>query len=206
MTRLEPLCSGTIFVTGLTSATVTDRFAAGANGAELTFTATDVGFGANLFYMIRRSVSSLSTNVVTTFLTNTVITLTTNTVQTFTTNSVVTFTPTNTVSASGLDVCQARRVSAAADCLGPVAPALGAARMEMPSMPVIGAPRMVNGLFTLSFPTESGKSYTVQYKNTLNDPAWIDTDAFLGTGEPITVTDLVIPGQPSRFYRILLTQ
>jgi hypothetical protein len=87
---------GTIFVTGLTTATVTDRFNVGTNATELTFTATDLGFGANLFYFLRGSGLSVITNNVRTFTTNTVITLTTNTLTTFTTNTVFTFT-TNTV-------------------------------------------------------------------------------------------------------------
>ena len=44
---------GTIFVTGLTTGTVTDRLNVGTNATELSFTTTDVGFGANLFYVLR---------------------------------------------------------------------------------------------------------------------------------------------------------
>lgn len=51
---------GTIFVTGLTSGTVTDRFSVGSHASELTFTATDVSFGANLFYFLRGRVTNIA--------------------------------------------------------------------------------------------------------------------------------------------------
>jgi len=79
----------------------------------------------------------------------------TNTVPTYTTNSVVSFTPTNTVMASGMDICQTRTVTAAANCLGPVV------TTEL----IIGTPKVnSDGFFGLSFPTVNGKSYTVQYR------------------------------------------
>jgi uncharacterized repeat protein (TIGR01451 family) len=202
---------GTIFVTGLTTATVTDRFAVGTNAMELAFTATDLGFGANLFYFLRGAGLSLTTNLVTTFTTNTVITYTTNTVPTFTTNTVTTFvtntvatyttnslvsfTPTNTVRAVGMDICQARTVSAAADCSGPI--------VTPPSTPVPVVPTMANGTFSLSFLTETGKSYTVQYKNALNDPIWTNLETVVGTGGILTVSDALATQRPTRFYRVL---
>jgi hypothetical protein len=190
---------GTIFVTGLTTGTVTDRFPVGTNATELTFTATQVGFGANLFYYLRGRGLSLTTNIDTTLITNTVTTYETNTVFTFTTNSVVLFTPTNSVTATGMDICQARTVSAAAncDCLDPVAPA--------PRARGIVATTMAKGGFSLSFSTENGKSYTVQYKNTLNEPTWTDLETVAGTGGNLTITDVTAAGQPSRFYRIIST-
>src|SRR5208282_6866272 len=81
-----------------TTATVTDRFTVGTNATELTFTATDVAFGPNLFYFLRGLGVGTTTNSVTTY--------TTNTVTTYTTNSVVSFTTTNTVTAIGMDICQ----------------------------------------------------------------------------------------------------
>lgn len=51
---------GTIFVTGLTTGTVTDRFSVGSYASELTFTATDTGFGANLFYILRGRVTNIA--------------------------------------------------------------------------------------------------------------------------------------------------
>jgi hypothetical protein len=93
---------GTIFVTGLTTGNVIDRFLAGTNITELCFTPTDVLYGPNLFYYLRGMPKAgcpqitYTTNIVTTFTTNTVTSFTTNTVTSFTTNTVTSFT-TNTV-------------------------------------------------------------------------------------------------------------
>jgi hypothetical protein len=181
---------------GAPAARAVDRFTLTGRFQELEFTDTDVGYSANLFYSIRGG-AILTTNIVTTFTTNTVITFTTNNVTTFTTNSVVTFTPTNNVSATGIDICQARTVSAAANCLGPIAQA-SLARF-------IGAPTVAQGVLSLSFPTENGKSYTVQYKNELNDPAWTDLETVVGTGGNLPITDAVGAQQPRRFYRVIST-
>jgi uncharacterized repeat protein (TIGR01451 family) len=188
---------GTIFITSLTTATVTDRFTVGTNVTELAFTATDVAFGPNQFYYLRGRDLSFTTNTVTTFTTNSVTTFNTNLVTTVTTNNVVSFTPTNTVTAVGMDICQARTVTAVANCLGPVTPP--------PALRVADGFRMANGDYSLTFPTENGKSYTVQYKNELTDPVWIDLQTVIGTGGDITITDSGAALQPSRFYRILRT-
>ena len=100
----------------------TDRLILGTNYLNaLTFTATDVGYGPNLFYYLRPASALVATNLTTTFTTNLVTTLVTNTVTSYLTNSLVTFTPTNTVTAIGMDLCLDRTVVAAANCLGPIA-------------------------------------------------------------------------------------
>jgi uncharacterized repeat protein (TIGR01451 family) len=179
---------------------VTDRLNLGTNLiTALTFTSTDVGFGANQFYYLRPASTTFTTNTVTTYTTNMVTAYTTNAVTTYTTNGVVSFTPTNTVTATGMDICQTRTVVAAANCLGPV----------VPTVLIIATPKVnSDGFFSLSFPTEVGTSYTVQYKNTLSDPAWTDLvppGSVPGTGGPITITDATSAGQPTRFYRIMAT-
>jgi len=182
---------GTIFITGLTTATVTDRFTVGTNVAELTFTSDNPGsFGPNLFYFLRGRSLSFTTNVVTTF--------TTNNVTTFTTNSLVTFTSTNTVTATGMDTCLARTVSAAADCLGPIV-------APTPLVHITGSPVVTSGFFGLAFPTEIGESYTVQYKDVLTDPVWIDLEIIIGNGGVMSLTDPTLNLPPSRFYRIIFT-
>ena len=191
---------GTIFVNSPTNATVTDRFPVGTNAMALTFTATDAGsFGANLFYFLRGRGLYLTTNILTTYTINTVITLTTNTSQVYTTNIVVTFTPTNTVTASGMDTCQGNTVTAAANCQGPVS--------DKPVPMFIGAPTLTAGLLNLPFPTVIGKSYTVQYKNKLSDPTWTDLPGMpvSGTGGTLVITDPGAAGQPTRYYRIMIT-
>ncbi|MCX6930123.1 MAG: hypothetical protein NT154_43965 [Verrucomicrobia bacterium] len=160
---------------------VTDRLSLGTNFLNaLTFTATDVGYGPNLFYYLRPERSILTTNIV----------------NIYTTNSVVSFTPTNTVTATGMDICKVRTVSAAANCLGPVAAQL---------VPVIRASTTAKGIFSLSFSTEDGKSYTVQYKNGFNDPTWTDLETVVGTGTYLPITDATAAQQPSRFYRVIMS-
>jgi uncharacterized repeat protein (TIGR01451 family) len=191
---------------------VTDRIDLGTNFlTALTFTATDVGYGPNLFYYLRPAETILTTNTVTNFTTNIVITLTTNTVSTYTTNSVVTFTATNTVMTSGMDICQGSTVAAAANCLGPVALALAAPQFRWPAVasalaaPEFSSSALANGLFRLSFRSQNGTSYTIQYKNALADPAWTDLETVLGTGGNLSITDRDSAQRPSRFYRIILT-
>jgi hypothetical protein len=75
---------------------------------------------------------------------------------------------------------------------------------------IIGTPNVnAGGFFSLSFPTEKGKSYTVQYKNTLSDPTWTDLvppGSVPGTGGVMTITDSSLAAlHPSRFYRIMST-
>jgi uncharacterized repeat protein (TIGR01451 family) len=203
----------------------TDLFDVGTNATELTYTFTDVAFGQNLFYYLRPERSTLTTNIVTTFVTNTVpgfvtntapgfvtntvpgfvtntvpgfVTNTvsgfvTNTVPGFTTNSVVTFTPTNTVTANGVSICQVP-VTATANCGCVTSPLRG---------PVIGKLTINSDHnLSLSFPTEQGKSYTVQYKNNLSDTAWTDLETVVGTGGNLNINDPTPAGLPSRFYRI----
>jgi hypothetical protein len=179
----------------------TDRINLASNllGA-LTFTATDVGYGANLFYYLRPEGALVTSNLVTTFTTNFVITLTTNTVTSYLTNSLVTFTPTNTVSAIGMDICLDRTVVAAANCLGAVS-----LTVIEPLTPLISAPTLTRGSFNLSIPTESGKSYIVQYKSQLTDSTWTNLQSVVGTGGLLIITNPTSPRQSSGFYRIMST-
>ena len=191
---------GTIAITGLTSGTVTDRFAVGTNVTELTFAAADVLYGPNLFYYLRGAPKLGCQSSQITYTTNTVTTVTTNTVTTVTTN-IVPSVATDTITASGNDICQSRTVIATTSCPGSI----------QGVQPVIGGPgvpptRYSNGAFSLSFATQIGGSYTVQYKNSLSDPAWTDLPNMpvSGTGGALTITDST-GGQPRRFYRVFLT-
>jgi uncharacterized repeat protein (TIGR01451 family) len=176
------------------SAVVTDLFTVGTNATELTYTFDNpAAFGANLFYYLRGSGV-----IVTTYTTNYTTNITSYTYTTYTTNRVVSFTPTNTVTVIGWDIGQVQTVAGAANCLGPVTPA--------PLGPVIGTANVnSDGYFSLFFPTEAGKWYFVQYKNTLTDPAWTDLPGMPvpGTGVPLMIYDPTAAHQPSRFYRII---
>jgi len=284
---------GTIFVTGLTSGNVIDRFSVGTNVTELSFTPTDVLYGPNLFYYLRgtakigcsqivlttnavttfttnlmqtlstnlatsfttnnvtdlvtNDVVSLSTNSVTLLTTNIVTTLATNNVAGFATNSVVSFTTNSfytvatnmvttlgtnsvisfatntvvglatntvityttnivagttsiTVSAVGRDICQDRLVTAVDTCsesgeaLAPLVIGGGAP-----------APRFSNGNYYWSFASQTGLSYTVQFKSTLSAPLWTDLQTVAGTGGIVTLAQAVA-GQPAGFYRLKIVR
>jgi hypothetical protein len=112
---------------------------------------------------------------------------------------VVSFTTTNTVTATGLDTCQARTVVARAGCLGGVARSLVA---------VLGTPTLnADGSLNLSFLTENGKWYTVQVKSALTDPAWTALPGMpiSGSGGILILKDPTAAHQPLRFYRIMST-
>jgi uncharacterized repeat protein (TIGR01451 family) len=176
---------GTIFITSPTTAQVTDRFTVGTDAAEMTFSATDVGFGANLFYILRGKGGSVVTNLVTTYTTNTTTSFTTNQVR---------FTTPNIVTASGAEVCQGRTVTAQASCADQLGVVIGGAGVPPSSYS--------NGTYRLSFVTQSGLSYTIQYKNALTDAAWTNLQTVTGTGGNVTIID--DSGMRSmRFYRII---
>jgi hypothetical protein len=54
---------------------------------------------------------------------------------------------------------------------------------------------------SLSFPTESGPIYLVEYKNALTDATWMSLSSLGGTGGTETVTDTIAISL-ARFYRI----
>jgi uncharacterized repeat protein (TIGR01451 family) len=179
-----------------TTHAVTDRMNLGTNLlSSLTFAATDVGYGANLFYCTTAPISAVTTNQVTTFITNTVTIVTTNIVSDCQTNILVTFTPTNTVTAIGVDVCQNRTVGAAANCLGPIPATTGTGQL-------VSKPTVVNGAFSLTFLTAIGETYTLEYKTEITDPTWTPLQVVPGNGSSQTLTDLSAAGHPTRFYRI----
>jgi len=171
---------------------------------ELAFTAADLSFGPNLFYSFNGGASSFTTNTLTTFATNILTTFTTNDILSYVTNTVVSFTTTNTVTATGVDICEGRTAAAAADCLGPVPTPLGLA--ETQPVRAVRPPAAPNGAFNLSIPALTGKSYTVQYKNSLTDPVWIDLQTVVGTGGRVMITDPEAAREPTRFYRVTPAQ
>jgi hypothetical protein len=77
------------------------------------------------------------------------------------------------------------------------------ARLTFAVAPSISLPCFQSGDFLLTFPTEPGPTYVVEYKDTLDDPTWQTGPSFAGTGQPITVTNSA-PTAVTRFYRIHL--
>jgi len=98
----------------------------------------------------------------------------------------------NIVTASGTDICQARTVTNQSSCT--------------PSLVIGGAgvasSSYSNGTFRLSFASQSGVSYTIQYKNSLLNATWTNLQTVTGTGGNMTIADAT-GGQPMRFYRII---
>ena len=69
--------------------------------------------------------------------------------------------------------------------------------------PLISSNRLNLNTFFLTFSTEFGPIYFVDYKNQLNDQAWIPMTSVAGTGIPISVTDNGLTNS-ARFYRVRL--
>jgi hypothetical protein len=62
-------------------------------------------------------------------------------------------------------------------------------------------PTFSNGGVSLSFPTQSGFTYGLEYKNNLSDNAWLPLQSDPGTGSTLILTDAP-PTAISRFYRV----
>lgn len=79
-----------------------------------------------------------------------------------------------------------------------------AAELTPASSPGITLPGNFSpGIFSLSFTTELGPSYVVEYKNDLNDPAWQTLTNVAGGGGTVTVADGSATNI-ARYYRIRL--
>jgi PKD repeat protein len=79
----------------------------------------------------------------------------------------------------------------------PVAALLG----QGASLPVILSPGFDGTSFSFSFQTVSGKTYIVQYKNSLNDPIWQTLATLPGDGTNKTVSSST-PSSAQVFYRL----
>ncbi len=100
------------------------------------------------------------------------------------------------VLATGMDTCQARTVTAKANCSGPVGQ----------SVPVIRSITMIQGVSTVAWDAIPGVSYRLQCKGILNDPIWIDIPGDVtANGSTCNKTDEVGPTQ-RRFYRVVVLE
>ena len=63
-------------------------------------------------------------------------------------------------------------------------------------------PSWNSGVFSLSVPTQTNKTYVLQYKNGLRDPNWISLPVVAGTGQSVILLD---PWSTNsiQFYRVL---
>ncbi|MGA2656956.1 MAG: lamin tail domain-containing protein, partial [Verrucomicrobiota bacterium] len=72
--------------------------------------------------------------------------------------------------------------------------------------PRLGAVSLNHGSVTFSWPTVSGQTYRVQYKDALESPDWNSIAPDLaGAGSPLSAT-VPASGAPQRFYRVVLIQ
>jgi hypothetical protein len=69
------------------------------------------------------------------------------------------------------------------------------------SRPTITDPGFAGNQFGVSFATDPGVTYRVEYSESLTAPNWNQLDTVVGDGTVKTVFD-PNPGPPSRFYRI----
>jgi len=68
--------------------------------------------------------------------------------------------------------------------------------------PIIFAPTKVGNNFIVSIQTELGKTYIVQYTDTLAPPSWQNLPGVAGNGGVELVTNSA-PGVPQRYYRLI---
>lgn len=68
-------------------------------------------------------------------------------------------------------------------------------------VPVIFAPVKVGNTFILSFATEAGKTYTLQYTDSLSNPTWQSLPNVVSDGAVKFITNSA-PNVPQRFYRV----
>ena len=67
--------------------------------------------------------------------------------------------------------------------------------------PVILPPVLGNGEFYFSFPTVTGRTYVVEWKNAITNGTWIPLQTNVGDGTLLTVTNSVT-ASPQRFFRV----
>jgi len=77
------------------------------------------------------------------------------------------------------------------------------AQLTLAANPTLSVSALNPGTVDLSFPTELGPAYAIEYKETLDDSNWTELAVTNGTGNPQTVTDSS-PNGASRLYRLHL--
>ncbi len=76
----------------------------------------------------------------------------------------------------------------------------------VPSAPLIQPVTLGNSAVSLTWSTEAGGTYQLQYTSDLSSPNWTNLGStFSGNGETLTTTDSITNG-PQRFYRLALSR
>ncbi len=70
-----------------------------------------------------------------------------------------------------------------------------------PASPALSTKRTAN-TYRLSWAAEAGRTYTVQYRDSLTSGAWQSLGQVTADSDTASYTDTVPPGQPQRFYRV----
>jgi len=78
-----------------------------------------------------------------------------------------------------------------------------AAQLTLAVSPDLAIPTLNSGSFALTFDTEIGPIYAVEYKANLDDPLWVELVRTNGTGAPVTIT-ADCAANSNRFYRLQL--
>jgi hypothetical protein len=79
-----------------------------------------------------------------------------------------------------------------------------AATIVVPTQPTLTASVNADGQLVISFATQTGCSYQVEYQNDLTDTTWTPLgSAIAGTGATVTVTDALTAS--ARFYQVVVT-
>jgi len=68
--------------------------------------------------------------------------------------------------------------------------------------PIVFAPAKIGDSFVLSFHSEPGKWYIVQFADSLSEGNWASLPSVLGNGATVTVTNSAA-GRAQRFFRLL---
>jgi Regulator of chromosome condensation (RCC1) repeat len=66
----------------------------------------------------------------------------------------------------------------------------------------LSGPTWKDGTFSVSAPTQAGKSYALEYKNSFSDTGWTPLPPVTGNGGLVTLTDPSAQGA-ARFYRVV---
>jgi uncharacterized repeat protein (TIGR01451 family) len=101
---------------------------------------------------------------------------------------------TNTVTARGIDTCQARIVSAMANCSGPI-------RTVAPLITLVTA---ANGLVTVSWTASPGTTYCLQCKGNSQNSSWINLPGNVTASGTTASKDDAVGSDTIRLYRIMV--
>jgi hypothetical protein len=103
----------------------------------------------------------------------------------------------DTVGASGMDIWQARTVTAKANCSGPVLQS---------APPVIGPVSLANGMVTVSWTAVPGVTYCLQSKSTLKDSNWTTIPGNVTASDTTASKEDPIGPNAQRVYRVMILQ